>query len=137
MDIYSRTPVNKTASIVTNQSGTSDDFMLNNKEKLKVLGMRKKHLMDMIVSLKKEIGIDARKGTGANTKYPRKILQHPSYRLYRDAQDSITKLDQEIYQLRRIMDKTEPRISFENRFVTKIKEKYPDIYEEIRDLVNN
>lgn len=134
MNIYGMRPVNKTAAIVTTQEGTTDNFLLADKETLRVLGLRKKYFMDAIKNLRDEIGIDSkREKLGAKTKYPRHILRHPKFNQFLSLKESLTKLDAEIFKVRQGL-KNAPD-TFPERFIAKMKEKYPVIYEEIKNEV--
>lgn len=137
--IISSSPVNKQAGLVTQQSG-SREFLLSDREQLRVLGERKKHLMDLTVNLKKEIGIDQRAGSGSNTKYPRKILRHPDFKTYMGMKETLSALDSEIFEIKQRLKQVEaPKSlrSFENHFVDLVKEKYPNIFDEIKKKIHN
>lgn len=138
MEVYGLKPVNKTAGIVTSQNGVSDNFLLAEKQTLKVLGDRKKYFMDAIVGLKEDIGINsAREGQGAKKKYPRRILLHPKFKELQRLRGSITKLDAEIKEVRDRIKKTEPLLSFEERFMQYMRENHSELYAKVRDMVNS
>lgn len=132
-DIYGMSPVNKTARIVTGQSGCDDDFLTRNKEELKILGERKAQLMRICVDLKKEIGIDAREGTGRKTKYPPKILRHKKFKMLMGVRDNLRELDAEIKALKNRIPKGEHICS--EKFVIIVKKQYPEIFETVKEII--
>ena len=125
-DIYALTPINKTAALVTNQSGCSDDFYNNSKEELELLGKKKQDLMAHIRHLKEKLGIDGRENGGANTKYPRHIINNPIYKTYLSAKKQATELDNEIVIVRKKLNGRNETIT--NIMKNIIRKEYPDIY---------
>jgi len=121
-------PINKTAAMVTAQGDTSDSFLIEDKKSLKILGERKKYFMDAMVALKAEIGIDAREGSGARTKYPPKILRHPKFKQLKTLRESLTKLDVEIREVKARINKAQPDESLESRFMKFVKVNHPEIH---------
>ena len=86
-------PINKTAALVTNQSGCVDNILNDKKQRLKALGKQKAHYANLIVELKHEMKIDRPLKTG---RVPMHILRHPKYPILRGLMDKMWDLDQEI-----------------------------------------
>lgn len=133
MDIYGMRPVNKTAGIVTFQSGATDSFLLDNKEQLKRLGQKKKMLQDSLIALRDEIGIvPHRGGKGASKKYPAYIVMNPKFKDYKYIQEKLTRLDKKIFDIRREIEKEEKTSLVKGYTITqRLGEKGGKIYQAI------
>lgn len=139
MDIYARTPINKQSSIITSQDGCEETIYLELKEQLKVLGKRKAELGLRAKSLKEKLGyVHNRKSLGKNKKYPQHVLNNPIFKRYERTREELQKLDVEINSLKSKIEFNKPPESFERRFISKVRDSYPKIYEEIKsELLKN
>ena len=125
--ILNSQPVNKSASLVTSQSGCSDTFLLNAKEQLEILGKSKRHYADLMFSLKEKMGIDGRLG-----------VRHPDYKIYTGLKQKLRELDLEINDVHKKIKSLSPEQkaeTFERLFVNTVKEKYPHIFGEIKTII--
>ena len=125
--------VNKTAAIVTSQAGCDDNIFIDtDEEKLKALCTKKSHYAEEMRSLKKEMKI---KPSARGRKLPRFILDHPKYPYYTHLRDKLHELDIGIKHLsEKVKNKISPH-KFANDFVTIVKEKYPHIYDEVKESI--
>ncbi len=123
-------PVNRQAAIVTSQVGCESGLYINtDKEKLKALGLQKRHYAEEVILLKREMRI---KPNWNKKSLPMWILNHPKYQYFMDLRNTLAKLDIEITELNRKVKPQDGARRFENDFIAIVKEKYPQIYEEIR-----
>lgn len=132
-DFYTRVPVNKGASLVTSQSGCEDNFYINDWEKRKVLGKRKAALMEKIVDLKKQLGING-KTSGTKVALPKHVLMHPAYPVYLGLKEAVKELDEEIRK--EVLKAPKRKIDgFDEKLKILLKEKYPKIFLEIKTQI--
>ena len=135
-NLANRVAVDKTASIVTNQSGCDDNiYNKTDKERLEALKSQKRKYSDDVFALKREMKIKPGWGGGVKARLPRHILDHPKYHNFVYLRARLTELDLDINTLKKRVGTGEPR--FENVFVTMVKERYPDIFEEIKAEIKN
>jgi 2-methylcitrate dehydratase PrpD len=124
-------PVNKQAAVVTSQTDCDDNiFLTADKDILKALGSQKRLYADKIIELKKKIGIRPSRN---NDTLPRYILAHPAYQVYVNTKEKLAELDIKINHHRSKMKPKEN--TFESEFVTLTKEKYPNIFDEIKNII--
>lgn len=126
--------VDKTAAIVTSQDGCNNDiYIKTDHEKLDALRSQKRLYADKVYALKKEMKIRPGWGGSGRDKLPRHILNHPKYLHLMDLRCKLTELDLEINKLNKKLKVRGP--TFENLFITMVKEKYPNIFKEIKKHV--
>lgn len=129
-DVYNRTPVNKTAALITNQSDCEDDFFLNQIEKLKSLGQQKAHYSKLAHSLKQEIGVRGR--WRQRDDVPAYIYKNSKYPILLGVIDELKKIEESIIEIK----KDKKRYFDHGKFIYLLREKYPDIFDEINKEAN-
>lgn len=102
MDIYASMPVNKSAAIVTSQSGCSYTFQLGLRETYEILKERRTKLGHQLTEMRVRMGIDSHRenGGGKRKKFPKHILHHPEYKTYLVMKHEAFKADKELYELK-------------------------------------
>ncbi len=129
------TPVDKTAAVVTSQANCDAEiFLTDDKEKLNALSMQKRHYADKVFNLKREMKINP---SWNGKSLPRFVLEHPKYLSLMQLRTKLSELDVEINKLSKKVKLAKGISRFEADFVTMIKKKYPQIFEEVRDLLLN
>jgi len=127
MDIYLSAPVNKTAALVTNQSGCTDTFLLPYHEQKRMLGIRKNELSKKIKDIKIEMGANRQVH---NNKQPRFMLKHPRQKELIRLVNEVNNIEKEILELK---EKTrEQGKKYTEFFFHIMKEKYPRQYEVVK-----
>lgn len=128
--VYDLTPVNKQASIVTSQSGCSDNFFLDLEEKRKVLVERYNQSIAIKNNLENKIGIKPSGKGAASTRYPRHIMRHKDFNLYLDIKQICCDTQKEIAEINAEIKKQRP--DFYKNFILAMREEYPEIFEKVR-----
>ena len=101
-DIYTRVPINKAAAIATSQKYCSDEFLNNERQKIKVLGLRKAELANELAELKTELGVPHIKGS----KYPPKIVRHYKFK-------HLTRLRKELLEIEQMIIDCKKKYSYQ------------------------
>ena len=128
--------VDKTAATVTSQAACNNDiYIKTDKERLDALRSQKRRYADEVYALKREMKIRPGWGGSGKDKLPRHILDHPKYHHFIYLRDRLRELDLDINKLNKKLKVRKP--SFENDFVTKVREKYPHIYDEVKAFIMN
>jgi len=135
IDIYTLSPVNKSAGVVTSQAGVKDTFLLNTHERVKVLGARKRELADLCLELKLEIGIDPHRDSSRKA-YPPHIFRHKSFKRLMAVKRDLTNIDIEIAEARKEAAKV-PKTPYAEKIVHLLKINYPEIYLDLKEKLNN
>lgn len=127
------TPVDKTAAVVTSQANCDGEiFITDDKQKLKALSTQKRHYADKVFNLKKEMKINPSWNGKA---LPRFVLEHPKYLSLVQLRTKLSELDVEINKHSKKVKPAKDISRFECDFVTMVRKKYPQIFEEVRDLL--